>query len=253
MAQDHEEEVRIRWGETVDELHAALDRAGPRPGTWCTSEGSSRDPSGGSLGGQCWGVGGLLHVPLSGGTNAVTIPGFAINPFGLNVPLSGGTNAVTIPGFAINPFGLNVPLSGGTSPVTIPGFTIPGSPLNLTANGGLGPINIPINITSAPGFGNSTTTPSSGFFNSGDGSASGFGNVGPGISGLWNQVPNALQGGVSGIYNVGQLASGVANLGNTVSGFNNTSTVGHLTAAFNSGVNNIGQMLLGFFSPGAGP
>ncbi len=24
-------------------------------------------------------------------TNAVTIPGFAINPFGLNVPLSGGT------------------------------------------------------------------------------------------------------------------------------------------------------------------
>ncbi len=27
----------------------ALDRAGPRPGTWCTSEGSSRDPSGGSL------------------------------------------------------------------------------------------------------------------------------------------------------------------------------------------------------------
>lgn len=27
MAQDHEEEVRIRWGETVDELHAALDRA----------------------------------------------------------------------------------------------------------------------------------------------------------------------------------------------------------------------------------
>ncbi|EMT35301.1 hypothetical protein MORY_13514, partial [Mycobacterium orygis 112400015] len=47
MAQDHEEEVRIRWGETVDELHAALDRAGPRPGTWCTSEGSSRDPSGG--------------------------------------------------------------------------------------------------------------------------------------------------------------------------------------------------------------
>ncbi|HCB83045.1 MAG TPA: hypothetical protein DEQ00_17240 [Mycobacterium tuberculosis] len=37
MAQDHEEEVRIRWGETVDELHAALDRAGPRPGTWCNT------------------------------------------------------------------------------------------------------------------------------------------------------------------------------------------------------------------------
>lgn len=27
MAQDHEDEVRVRWGETVDELHAALDRA----------------------------------------------------------------------------------------------------------------------------------------------------------------------------------------------------------------------------------
>ncbi len=37
----------------------------PRPGTWCTSEGSSRDPSGGSLGGQCWGVGGLLPIPNS--------------------------------------------------------------------------------------------------------------------------------------------------------------------------------------------
>jgi hypothetical protein len=27
MAQDHEYEVRVRWGETVDELHAAQDRA----------------------------------------------------------------------------------------------------------------------------------------------------------------------------------------------------------------------------------
>ncbi|MEQ0608811.1 hypothetical protein ABLN72_12550, partial [Mycobacterium tuberculosis] len=56
--------------------------------------------------------------------------------------------------------------------------------------------------------------------------------------------------------NLQRRAAGVEawpNLGNTVSGFNNTSTVGHLTAAFNSGVNNIGQMLLGFFSPGAGP
>ncbi len=61
---------------------------------------------------------------LSGGTSPVTIPGFAINPFGLDVPLSGGTSPVTIPGFAINPFGLDVPLSGGTSPVTIPGFAI---------------------------------------------------------------------------------------------------------------------------------
>jgi hypothetical protein len=27
MAQDHEDDVRIRWDQTVDELHAALDRA----------------------------------------------------------------------------------------------------------------------------------------------------------------------------------------------------------------------------------
>lgn len=27
MAQDHEDDVRIRWGETVDALHAAQDRA----------------------------------------------------------------------------------------------------------------------------------------------------------------------------------------------------------------------------------
>jgi hypothetical protein len=27
MAQEHEEEVRIRWGETADKLNAALDRA----------------------------------------------------------------------------------------------------------------------------------------------------------------------------------------------------------------------------------
>ena len=27
MARDHEEEVRVRWGETVKDWHAALDRA----------------------------------------------------------------------------------------------------------------------------------------------------------------------------------------------------------------------------------
>ncbi len=84
-----------------------------------------------------------LNVPLSGGTNAVTIPGFAINPFGLNVPLSGGTNAVTIPGFAINPFGLDVPLSGGTSPVTIPGFAINPFGLNVPLSGGTNAVTIP--------------------------------------------------------------------------------------------------------------
>ncbi|ORB82619.1 hypothetical protein B1987_00665 [Mycobacterium kansasii] len=51
----------------------------------------------------------------------------------------------------------------------------------------------------------------------------------------------------------GQPQSGVANLGNTISGWYNTSPVGILTSAFNSGIKNVGQKLAGFFRTGTGP
>jgi len=43
------------------------------------------------------------------------------------------------------------------------------------------------------------------------------------------------------------------NLGNTISGIYNSSTVGQLVAAFDSGVENVGQFLSGFFNTGTGP
>jgi len=119
-------------------------------------------------------------------------------------------------------------------------------------NGGLGPINIPINF-GGPGVGNTTSAPSSGFFNSGQGSVSGFGNVGTAVSGFWNQVPETLSGAVSGSFNVGQFVSGMSNWGNAISGYANTSSLGLMTAAFDSGVRNIGQKLSGFFTTGTGP
>ncbi len=71
----------------------------------------------------------------------------------------------------------------------------------------------------------------------------GFGNVGPGISGLWNRsAERAARRSLRDLQR--QLASGVVNLGNTVSGFQqHRHRWSPLTAAFNSGVYNIGQIL----------
>ncbi|WP_142238662.1 hypothetical protein, partial [Mycobacterium tuberculosis] len=62
------------------------------------------------------------------------------------------------------------------------------------------------NVPASPGFGNSTTAPSSGFFNTGAGGVSGFGNVGAHTSGWFNQSTQAMQvlpGTVSGYFNSG--------------------------------------------------
>nr|WP_308204413.1 hypothetical protein [Mycobacterium lacus] len=159
----------------------------------------------------------------------------------------------TIPGFNIGQFGLNIPLSGEVGGFTIPGISIGGFPLDVDMSGELGPITIPINIGGTPGFGNTTAAPSSGFFHTGGGGVSGIGNIGAAVSGLGNQVPDALPGTVSGFYNVGHLESGLWNLGNTISGLYNTSPAGILTSAFDSGVKNVGEKLAGFFRTGSGP
>jgi hypothetical protein len=44
-----------------------------------------------------------------------------------------------------------------------------------------------------------------------------------------------------------------AYLGNTISGVFNTSTIGTVVSAFDSGVANIGQQLAGLFRTGTGP
>ncbi|WP_264991436.1 hypothetical protein, partial [Mycobacterium kiyosense] len=105
---------------------------------------------------------------------------------------------------------LNIGNPDGSTVVTIGGTA------------GLGPITIPlIDLGGAPGYGNSTTNPSSGFFNSGAGGVSGFGNFGANISG-WQNAATGF-GGVSGFRNVGAQQSGLLNWGNTLSGVYNTS------------------------------
>ncbi|WP_444308945.1 hypothetical protein, partial [Mycobacterium marinum] len=124
-------------------------------------------------------------------------------------------HAVTIPVFDAGFLG--IPIDAG--PVTIPAIVITGptltgiigsptSAININTGQHVGPIRLSfLDIPAAPGFGNSTTSPSSGFFNSGDGSVSGFGNFGDHTSGLVN-----FGSGNSGAQNVGALQSGLANL-----------------------------------------
>ena len=73
-----------------------------------------------------------------------------------------------------------------------PGFSIFGG-----VSGSVGPISVPIDIGGGPGFGSTTSTPSSGFFNTGAGGNSGFGNSGIGNSGFQNVSSGSrvIQGG----------------------------------------------------------
>ncbi|WP_373176045.1 hypothetical protein, partial [Mycobacterium marinum] len=125
-------------------------------------------------------------------------------------------HAVTIPVFDAGFLG--IPIDAG--PVTIPAIVITGptltgiigsptSAININTGQHVGPIRLSfLDIPAAPGFGNSTTNPSSGFFNLGQGTVSGFGNLGARTSGFLN-----VGSGISGVQNVGALQSGLANLG----------------------------------------
>ncbi len=113
------------------------------------------------------------EIPLLASVTAHTEP-IDIFPGGLTIP-------------AMNPLSIN--LSGGTGAFTIPAITIPEIPFTLEAHSTLGPIHIKlIDVPAVPGFGNSTSAPSSGFFNSGAGGVSGFGNFGSNMSGWFNQA-----------------------------------------------------------------
>lgn len=124
-------------------------------------------------------------------------------------------------------------------------------PLNLHAIGGVGPVDIVGgNVPASPGFGNSTTAPSSGFFNTGAGGVSGFGNVGAHTSGWFNQSTQAMQvlpGTVSGYFNSGTLMSGIGNVGTQLSGMLSGGALG----GNNFGLGNIGFDNVGFGNAGS--
>ncbi len=186
-----------------------------------------------------------------------TIPGFTIptEPIGVNLPLS-----LTIPGFTI-PGGTLIPqlpvdlgLSGGTPPFDTPTIVIDRIALDLHAATTIGPINIPIaGFGGTPGFGNSTTVPSSGFFNAGGGGGSGIHNFGTGMSGLLNAMSDPMLGAVSGFANFGTQLSGILNRGADISGLYNRSVLDLVTSAVISGFGNIGQNLSGLLFIGTGP
>lgn len=101
-------------------------------------------------------------------------------------------------GFTFFPGGLTFPrasagvtgLSVGLDAFTLlpDGFTLDTVPATFDGTILIGDIPIPIiDVPAVPGFGNTTTAPSSGFFNTGGGGGSGFANVGAGTSGWWNQ------------------------------------------------------------------
>ncbi|REM97504.1 hypothetical protein, partial [Mycobacterium tuberculosis] len=145
-------------------------------------------------------------------------------------------------------------LSNGIPPVDIPAIVLDRILLDLHADTTIGPINVPIaGFGGAPGFGNSTTLPSSGFFNTGAGGGSGFSNTGAGMSGLLNAMSDPLLGSASGFANFGTQLSGILNRGAGISGVYNTGALGVVTAAVVSGFGNVGQQLSGLLFTGVGP
>ncbi|AJP81612.1 hypothetical protein K651_19600, partial [Mycobacterium tuberculosis] len=182
--------------------------------------------------------------------NGISIPN---NPLALLASASIGTLGFTIPGFTIPaaPLPLTIDIDGQIDGFSTPPITIDRIPLNLGASVTVGPILINgVNIPATPGFGNTTTAPSSGFFNSGDGGVSGFGNFGAGSSGWWNQAQTEVAGAGSGFANFGSLGSGVLNFGSGVSGLYNTGGLPPGTPAVVSGIGNVGEQLSGLSSAG---
>ncbi|WP_373169697.1 hypothetical protein, partial [Mycobacterium marinum] len=154
---------------------------------------------------------------------SVTIPAIPINineTYSLDIPFTEDIGPRSIASFVIprqsvTVIGIDLLYLG---PITIPQINITGpvlsfeigpATLRLHATGEIGPVEVPIiDIPATPGFGNTTTNPSSGFFNTGDGSVSGFGNFAARTSGFLN-----VGSGSSGVQNLGALQSGLANLG----------------------------------------
>ncbi|WP_414626148.1 beta strand repeat-containing protein, partial [Mycobacterium tuberculosis] len=196
-------------------------------------------------------------------TFSYSTPALTLFPVGLSIPTGGpltltlgvtaGTEAFTIPGFSIpeQPLPLAINVIRHINALSTPAITIDNIPLNLHAIGGVGPVDIVGgNVPASPGFGNSTTAPSSGFFNTGAGGVSGFGNVGAHTSGWFNQSTQAMQvlpGTVSGYFNSGTLMSGIGNVGTQLSGMLSGGALG----GNNFGLGNIGFDNVGFGNAGS--
>ncbi|WP_042756158.1 hypothetical protein, partial [Mycobacterium tuberculosis] len=195
--------------------------------------------------------------PISIPSGTVTFPGFTIplDPIDIGLPVSLTIPGFTIPGGTLIPtLPLGLALSNGIPPVDIPAIVLDRILLDLHADTTIGPINVPIaGFGGAPGFGNSTTLPSSGFFNTGAGGGSGFSNTGAGMSGLLNAMSDPLLGSASGFANFGTQLSGILNRGAGISGVYNTGALGVVTAAVVSGFGNVGQQLSGLLFTGVGP
>ncbi|MGV0484197.1 hypothetical protein, partial [Mycobacterium kansasii] len=164
------------------------------------------------------------HQGLIGISYALVVPEIPIHAgisIPVNIPFGGDVGdinipSVTIPQIQLRTYFLDI-LFGGVGPITTPPVRISGpevagvlggpmTSIDINIDAGVGPVYFSlIDIPAAPGFGNSTSSPSSGFFNSGTGSVSGFGNFGVNSSGWVN-----FGSGSSGVQNVGALQSGLA-------------------------------------------
>ena len=183
-----------------------------------------------------------LDIPITGTLGTVTVESFTVPAVIIDATFFGDLPArlIDVRPITISSISIDLPAIGlriGTGP---------GPLIDMVGTGGLLPLSLPpIDIAVGPGFGNSTSTPSSGFFNSGAGGNSGFGNFGAGLSGWFNSNMTGLFGG-SGTQNSGGQFSGFANLGNAVSGLANIAlsptalTSGLSLSAINLGVGNVG-------------
>ncbi|WP_044081678.1 PPE family protein, partial [Mycobacterium canettii] len=180
-----------------------ISTSGPSSAIWLSSTlipniQISPESNGGGTSTQLGFVVGPIDIPAA----TLNFPGFTIplDPIDIGLPVSLTIPGFTIPGGTLIPtLPLGLALSNGIPPVDIPAIVLDRILLDLHADTTIGPINVPIaGFGGAPGFGNSTTLPSSGFFNTGAGGGSGFSNTGAGMSGLLNAMSDPLLGSASG-------------------------------------------------------
>ena len=212
-----------------------------------------------------------IEIPISGTINEITQDAFTIAEFDIPISLRvticiiyipfvgcvlSGSVTIPITTEHLGPFTIDSNVVNPETPIDL----VVSQPINFPGGGTLGPFDFGFTVQQSPGFFNSTSAPSSGFLNSGSGGASGFLNNAAGaVSGIGNVFAETSglfnSGGVgnSGLQNDGTLLSGWANLGNTISGFYNSTMLNLMTAALISGGGNFGNQLSGFFNQGTGP
>ncbi|VBA38171.1 PPE family protein PPE34 [Mycobacterium innocens] len=132
--------------------------------------------------------------------------------------------------------------------------TVISLPVDISGSGRIGPFTNGFSWQQSSGFFNTTSAPSSGFFNSGGGGASGPYRTSETPSPRIRVGSTAAARGFRACKkNFGTLESGWANLGNSLSGFYNTSVLDLMTQAFLSGVGNIGSQLSGILTHNSTP